>query len=175
LNCNLLLKGEGNHEKYSRFAVAALLVVSVVLMSVSTVFADSSMTTWAHPTATANGKDVNITSTVLDLAVLPGTVNNDAGMILPVGFTTGSIQFGGNGIVVRELTSTETAKVCFSFPVYQYSWTGEIYDWTGTMWVVTLTTIVAPTGENSLYYSCSSKVSNGTYCLLISDNVSSSD
>jgi hypothetical protein len=151
-------------KKYSRFAVAALLVMSVVFMSVSTVFADS---TWADPTATANGKDVSITTSVLDSAVLPGTVNNDAGMILPVGFIAGSIQFGGNGIAVSGLKSTETAKVCFSFPVYQYSWAGKIYEWNGKAWVVVPTTMVAPTGENSLYYACSDKVGNGTYSLLI--------
>jgi hypothetical protein len=158
-------------KKVTRLSVAGLLVLSVLLFTVGSVFAKSTTSTtdlWTDPTATANQKDVTFTSTVLEPTLLPGTINDDAGLILPVGFTVGAEQFGGNGIKISGLSKTaDTVKVCFSFPVYQYSWSGTIYQWSGSAWVAQPTTIVAPTGENSLYYACSAKVSNGTYALIM--------
>ena len=156
-------------KKVTRYSIVGLLVLSVLFVSVGSVFANSTTTNaWTDPTATANEKNVTFTSTVLTQADLPGIINPDAGMIFPVGFTTGSEQFGGNGIVISGLPLTaDTVKVCFSFPVYQYSWRGSIYQWTGSAWVAEPTTIVAPTGEDSLYYACSAKVGNGTYSLIM--------
>jgi hypothetical protein len=158
-------------KKMTRISIASLLVLSVLVATFGTVFASSTSTStdlWTDPTATANGKDVTFTSTVLTPEFLPGTINPDAGMILPVGFTEGAAQFGGNGIEIDGLAKTaDTVNVCFSFPVYQYSWSGTIYQWSGSAWVAQPTTIVAPTGENSTYYACSAKVGNGTYALIM--------
>jgi len=155
-------------KKITRFSIASVLVLSVILMSVSTVFASSTTTAteWADPTATANGKDVTFTGTVYSPFYLPGTINDGATMILPTGFD-GFAQFGGNGIEISGLSAAQTVNLSFAFPTYQYGWSGSIYQWDGSKWVALTTTVVAPTGENSLYYVTTNKVHNGTYALLI--------
>jgi hypothetical protein len=140
------------------------------MISVGSVFASSSASkvdVWTDPVATANN-GAAFTSTILDTASLPGIVDDDASMILPVGFTTDSGQFGGNGIVITGLaTHTDTVSLTFSFPTYRYGWTGSIYQWSGSAWVKVATTIVAPTGENSMYYATASGLGNGTYALIM--------
>jgi hypothetical protein len=150
-------------KKISRFAIAAALVASVALMSVSSVFADST-TDWPDPTAVANEPSASLATAVVSISALPGTINPDSGMILPVGLDYA--QFGGNGITLSGLTSTESAKLCFAFPVAQYYWNGTIYEWDGSAWTAMPTTRVAPTGEDSMYYACTYKAGNGTYSLL---------
>lgn len=153
-------------KKVNRLSIASLVVMSVLMVSVSSVFA-SSADVWTDPVATANNGS-SYSSTVIEPASLPGIVDDDAGMILPVGFTSDSGQIGGNGIQISGLaTHTDTVDVCFSFPTYRYGWTGSIYEWSGSAWVKVPTTLVAPTGENTTYFACASKVSNGTYALII--------
>lgn len=151
-------------KKLSRFAFAGLLVLALVLTTASTVFASSD---WADPTAAANSKDASLTATVLDQTALPGIVNDDAGMLYPQGFSADQAQIGGNGIELSGLTSTQTASVTFSVPVYQYDWSAKIYKWDGSAWVAQATTVEAPTGEDSLYHVSSAKVGNGVYALFI--------
>lgn len=158
-------------KKISRISVASLLVLGILAITAGSVFASSSalaaVDEWLDPTASANGGS-SFSSEVVAPSSLPGTVNEDAGMIMPVGFTFDTGQFGGNGIKISGLaTSADTANLTFSFPTYRYGWAGSIYKWDGSSWVAVPTTIVAPTGENSMYYATASKVGNGTYALIV--------
>lgn len=154
----------------TRMTIASLLVVSALLVSVGSVFASSSASpvdVWSDPVATANN-GASFTSEIIGTAKLPGIVDNDTSIILPVGFASDSGQFGGSGIVISGLAArTDTVNLTFSFPTYRYGWTGSIYQWSGSAWVKVLTTIVAPTGENSMYYATASHVGNGTYALIM--------
>lgn len=154
----------------TRISIASLLAVSVLLVSIGSAFASttaSSVDVWSDPVATANN-GASFTSEVLNTAKLPGIVDDDASMILPIGFNSTSGQFGGKGIVISGLaTRTDTVNLTFSFPTYRYGWTGAIYQWSGSTWVKLPTSIVAPTGENSMYYATTSNVGNGTYALIM--------
>lgn len=154
----------------TRMSIASLLAVSVLLASVGSAFASttaSPVDVWTDPVATANN-NAAFSSEIVDTASLPGIVDDDAGMILPVGLIADSGQFGGSGIVISGLANrTDTVNLTFSFPTYRYGWTGSIYQWSGSAWVKLPTTIVAPTGENSMYYATTSRVGNGTYALIM--------
>jgi hypothetical protein len=155
-------------KKMVRFSIAGMLVLGVLFVSVSSVFASSSAAVVSNdPVATAND-GAAFSSTVIDTAYLPGVVNDDGVMIMPVGFTSGTGQFSGQGIAISGLeASGGTVNVCFSFPTYQYGWSGSIYQWSGSEWTAVTTSMVAPTGENSIYSACSSNVGNGTYALIV--------
>lgn len=154
-------------KKNNRIAIAFALTMCIILMSVSTVFASSTTTTeWADPTAHANG-DASYSATVLTPYELPGTVNNDASMIIPAGFN-GMKQFGGNAIKISGLaTSKDTAAITFAFPTYSYGWTGGIYQWVDGKWVAVASTLVNPGDESKIYYVTAPKVGNGIYALLV--------
>ena len=155
-------------KKFTRMSIALLLVGCVAFLSVSNVFAASDTSVeWADPTATANKTSTTFSTSVLNMAELPGIVDDDATMIVPTGFN-GQKQIGGNGIEVSGLaTSADTVEVCFAFPTYTEGWSGLIYKWDGSAWTAVETTVVAPTGENSLYHVCTPKAGNGTYALLV--------
>jgi hypothetical protein len=153
-------------KKITRISIASLLVVCVLVVSVSSVFASSSNTSY-DPVATANGS-ATFSSVVLDISALPGTVTSDSDKVLPAGFTEGFAQFNGSGIVISGLASTkDTVNISFEFPTYRYGWRGSIYQWDGSTWVKVPTTIVLATDSNPMYYAVASKVGNGTYALIV--------
>lgn len=155
-------------KKNTRFVAAIALSLCIVLMSVSTVFASTTTDEeWTDPTVQGKTSDTVYAYDVLTEAEIPGSINNDATMIIPSGFD-GMKQFGGSGIKIFDLaTSADTVSITFAFPTYQYGWTGGIYKWDGSEWVAVKSTLVAPTGENSLYHVTASKVGNGIYALLV--------
>lgn len=157
-------------KKINRSAISLVLTFSIILMTVSTVFASSSSTAstdWANPTASANG-NAEFTAAVLTDSELPGIINDDATMILPAGFT-GQKQIGGNALEISGLASVkDTVSISFAFPTYVYGWTGGIYKWDGSQWTAVESTLVAPTsGDSTLYHVTASKVDNGIYALLV--------
>jgi hypothetical protein len=154
--------------RITRFSIITLFVASLTLLSVSTVFAIvSPQRTWADPFVSTAAKGVTFTTTVLVPGSLPGIVTSPSGMTLPAGFLPNQAQFGGNGIVISGLTSAQNVTVCFDFPVYQYSWSGTIYEWVNTKWEKMPTKIVDNTGEGGSTSACAAQAGNGIYSLII--------
>ena len=122
--------------------------------------------TWGHPTAVPSVKGAGITSEVLGQPELPGTAMLKSGEFVPVGFPLGEAQFGGSGLKVSGMTSKTTATLCFSFPSYQFKWTGKIEQWNGTKWVALDTTITSGV-DGGATYACTNGAGNGTYALII--------
>ena len=122
--------------------------------------------TWNDPTVSPNSPGTTLKTEVVEPSQLPGTNTNGKGMFEPVGFGLNQAQFGGNGIVVSGLPDGKTAKLCFSFPVYQFDWAGKIYHWNGTKWMMSSTTII-PGVEGTTTLACTNSVGNGTYALII--------
>jgi hypothetical protein len=155
-------------KRISRLGIALVLVFGFAAVTLTSVFAITvNPIVWNDPTATNNMSGGTFIDAVLNPPSLPGTVNDSADKILPAGFPTDQAQFGGNGIMVSGLTGGDTVKICFDFPVYQYSWAGKIYEWNGTKWVAMPTTIVPPTGEGASATACTPRAGNGTYSLII--------
>ena len=157
-------------KKVTRFSIITLLVLSLVIVSFSTVFAnhiEQPKRVWADPTVSTSDKGVTFDSIALDSWQLPGTVTANSGMTLPTGFPANQAQFGGKGIHVSGLPDGKYVEVCFSFPVYIYSWAGTIYKWSGTKWVAMPTTITPATGESNTTTACTLRAGNGVYSLII--------
>ena len=119
--------------------------------------------TWTDPYVPETS--THYSSDVVNVANLPGTEVLESGMILPAGFNQ-ELQFGGKGLEISGLAAGKSVEACFDFPTYRYSWNGVIKQWNGTKWVAMPTTIT-PTADGSTAAACTSKVSNGTYSLLI--------
>jgi hypothetical protein len=156
--------------KITRFSIVTLFVASLVLLSVSTVFAvapATSQRTWNDPFVSTAAKGVTFTTAVLVPGSLPGTVTSPSGMTLPTGFLPNQAQFGGSGIAISGLTSAQNVTVCFDFPVYRYSWYGIIYEWVSTKWEKMPTKIVDNSAEGGLTSACAAQAGNGTYSLII--------
>lgn len=120
----------------------------------------------ADPTAVPNVTGASMTAEVLDVSVLPGTLQLNSGVYGPVGFKAGDVQFGGSGLKVSGLTGGNKATVCFAFPSYRYKWDGKIEEWNGTKWVSLVTTFTKD-GDGIVNWACTSAAGNGTYSLII--------
>lgn len=120
----------------------------------------------ADPTAVASVKGASLTSAVLPVPDLPGTITLDSGKYQPVGFKMSEAQFEGSGIKVGGLTGTTTAIVCFPFPTARYSWTGSVSQWSGTNWMPLPTTFVKD-ADGVVTGACTSGAPNGTFALII--------
>lgn len=155
-------------KKISRLSITVFIVLCLLLVSFSTVFARRALPTitWTDPTASTSEKGLTFTSEVLDPWQLPGTLTLGTGQYGPVGFPAGQAQFGGNGLKVTALPEGKTVELCFDFPVYSMSWEGKIYLWNETKWVAMPTT-VTPGSDGSPTYACTPKAANGIYALII--------
>lgn len=157
-------------KKFVRFSTILVIVSALLVLSIGTVFAIAPIhpiTTWTDPVAFVADKGVTFTADVKDPSAMPGTVNNDGGMIFPVGFTSTQGQFGGKGILISDLTAGKFVDICFNFPVYRYSWAGTIYSWTGTKWVAMPTTIVEDKVDETNTKACTKGVGDGVYALIM--------
>jgi hypothetical protein len=146
--------------------VSALLVVMLVL-SVGQVFAKKApvpvVTAFNDPVVTPLKTSYTYTSEVVGVGYLKGAVQLENQLMAPVGRT--DEQFGSDGLVLSDLTGKEKVKACFDFPGYNYSWSGNIFRWSGTKWVKQTTTFTNdPAGTPT---ACASSLGNGTYALII--------
>ena len=120
---------------------------------------------WNDPVATANYVNASFNQSPIDVVQLPGTFISSNGLYFPSGFAVGEAQFGGKGIQISGVPAGKKVQICFSFPVYDYGWTGNIYQWNGTKWSIQPTTSVV--SSNSEHHYCTKNGQNGTYSLII--------
>ncbi len=145
----------------TKFFIVALLIASLFLSA----FIIEPTIVWPDPTVAAISGDTDFVASVTDPLKLSGTYKNDVGTPVPTGFPAGEIQFGGNGLVLKDVTSGSQS-LCFSFPTYRYGWRGSIYQWNGSKWVKLATTITER-NEGAPALACTTVYGNGTYALLI--------
>lgn len=117
------------------------------------------------PFAVPSVEGAKITSEVLGVPSLPGTMVLASGKYSPVGYKEGDAQFGGSGLKVSGLEKGVKAKVCFSFRDYSYKWKGVITMWDGHKWVTQKTEFpIDADGVTS--WACTQGAGNGTYSLI---------
>ena len=75
-------------------------------------------------------------------------------------------RISGDGMEISGLSAGETVRGCFPFPVYNYSWTGKVYQWSGTG-RLPFTTSILNLPDSGNVAACSYNVGNGTYSLII--------
>lgn len=150
-------------KKYRVLFVAGLLVLGILASGLNVAKATVEfMDPLTFPGAPGN----TFVAKVVTPVELPGTLAGPGGLVLPVGFTTGQKQFGGNGLNITGLQAGESAKLCFDFPWYNFKWSGGVYQWNGTKWVA-LGTTVTPGVEGSNTWACAKTSANGTFALLM--------
>jgi hypothetical protein len=147
-------------KKITKGSIIVTLVTCLVLMSVSTVFAES-----YAPTVTSSDSSVTFTSTLLQPWQLPGT-EVIGQKYFPVGFGD-QAQFSSQSIEVDGLKSGKSVQVCFAIPNYTSFWRGKIYTWDGTKWAATETITNPGSGESPHAYACTVKAGNGIYSLFL--------
>ena len=120
----------------------------------------------ADPYALPTVPGAALTSTVVAVPDLPGTVVLDSGKYSPLGFKAGDVQFGGSGLKVSGLSGRSTASVYFAFPDYRYHWVGTISQWNGSKWVPLATTFLKD-ADGNVNWASASGAGNGIYALII--------
>jgi hypothetical protein len=150
-------------KKFRVFFVAGLLMLAVLAGGLSVAKATVE---FVDPVTFPGAPGNTFTAAVLTPVELPGTLDGPGGLVLPVGFTVGQKQFGGNGLKVTGLQPGESAKLCFDFPWYNFKWSGGVYQWNGTKWVA-LGTTVTPGVDGSNTWACAKTSENGTFALLM--------
>jgi hypothetical protein len=140
--------------------LGVFLIVVLLLVSVQTVFADSSST----PRVTSLTGDNKFSVTLISINDLPGSTLNSSGLILPVGFGNGEKQFNGEGVLVSGL-SYGTASACFPIKGITQGWGGKVGRWNGSKWVLLPTTVTTPT-DSDHSIACATITSDGPYALL---------
>ncbi len=122
---------------------------------------------WTPPVVTPVFGDSEFSATPSAISSLPGIAPNDNGLILPVGFPEGTAQFGGDAVVVKDLTQGSIAKVCFSMPPKRTEWAGSIHQWDGSKWAKLATTINYGDVESSAGTACAEIYGDGAYALIM--------
>jgi hypothetical protein len=118
------------------------------------------------PTVTPVSGDTDFMTEVVAIASLPGTVELAGGMLVPVGFSDGEAQFGGNGILVTGFDSGK-ATACFNLSAAEINqgWGGKVAVWDGAKWVRLATTITTP-DETNTAIACATITGSGTYAFI---------
>jgi hypothetical protein len=105
-----------------------------------------------------------VTTTILPVSELPGTVANAAGTIFPQGHESGDLMFSGDGVQVSGLVGS--AMISFPLVNYQYGWSGSIYQFLDNQWVI-LPTTVTPIAESANATATATIYSDGIYALIV--------
>jgi hypothetical protein len=141
---------------------SALMVFILLITSTGSALAANGTNSQPDPTATPLSGDLVITATIIDQNKLPGTELIDE-MYLPMGFG-GGMQFIGKGIQVSQAAYGEQ-RACFTFTGYGQGWTGSVYQWNGSKWLLRDTEIT-PGEDGSATRACSIIHGDGIYALL---------
>lgn len=139
------------------FAVVLALLLTSAGAAIAAPLADA-------PVVTLLAGSGTITTKTISVEDLPGTIVNEAGMLLPVGFPKGEKQFSGNGIQVSGLNGK--ANVCLPLANYQYGWNGSIYQYVNGKWTI-LPGTTTPITESSAAKVCATIYGNGIYALIV--------
>jgi hypothetical protein len=149
--------------KRTRFISFCILLVLVMLFTTAgaAIAAPSS----DGPFISAPSGGGTLTTTLVPVSKLPGTVTNAAGTVFPQGHESGDLSFGGDGLKVSGLVGSAT----ISFPLanYTFGWTGCIYQYLNGQWVM-LPTTVTPKPESTDAIATATIYSDGIYVLIIS-------
>ena len=141
-------------------SLGVFLVIIILLVSVQTVFADSS----SAPSVTSLTGDSHFSVTLVSLNNLPGSKLNSNGLLIPTGFGNGEKQFNGEGVLVSGL-SYGSASACFPIKGITQGWGGKVGKWNGSKWVFLPTSVTTP-AESDHSIACATISSDGTYALL---------
>jgi hypothetical protein len=145
-----------------KFGFSIILVLTLLLTATGAVLAAPLA---GGPTVTPLTGAGGFTVTLVSAADLPGTVVNDAGTVLPAGFSEGEMRFSGDGVKVSGLSGS--ASLCMPLADYQYGWHGSIYQWLNGKWTA-LATTTTPDTESASATVCTVIYGDGTYALLVS-------
>jgi hypothetical protein len=151
--------------KNKRLVISAALAVCLVLVVVTTAFADDEI---PDPVVIPNADNVSYSYEIVNQADLPGAINDGTSKIVPEGFS-GSKQFEGNGLYLSSVKTKTSGKetVCFSIPNYRYGWTGKIYKWVDGQWSATHSSQSSTNTENSQHKVCNPYATKGIYALIV--------
>jgi hypothetical protein len=146
--------------------VLALLSITLVMSFLLAPAGIAQAVDWADPVVTPLSGSSDFTTKLIDpIALQFGIAKTARGLTVPAGFPLGDKQFGGKAVIIKGLESGK-ASLCFSFPSYRYGWTGGIYQWNGSAWVVIPSTITEGI-EGSPASVCTTITGDGTYALII--------
>lgn len=121
---------------------------------------------WESPFVTPISGDKDFTVQTLDpITLLAGTSKTESGLVVPIGFSLGEKQFGGEVLQIKGFEAG-TARACFYFPNHRYGWSGGIYQWNGNRWIVIPSTL-SEGSEGAPAVICADVFMSGTYALII--------
>ncbi len=148
-------------QKFRKFLLVSVLILTFVLASFSSAKADSA----DAPTITPVSGDQVFSSSFVSPEALPGSMKLGE-LTVPVGFPSGEAQFGGLGITVSGMDYGQ-ASLCYNIKTaaVDQGWGGKVGLWTGTKWELLPTTITAPT-EGTLASACATISGSGTYAFI---------
>jgi hypothetical protein len=155
-------------KRFTRLSASLTLAFCFIFMITSMVSARRDfppMITVPDPYAVSSIDNSGLTTELVSVPSLPGTVLLDSGKYAPVNDKAGDTQFSASGLVLSGLGKGETSRVCFPFRDYNYKWSGAVNQWNGTKWVPLVTTFPAD-AEGNTNWACTIGKSNGTYALI---------
>jgi hypothetical protein len=149
--------------KKNTFSIFAFLLVSSLLVSLTGKVTAAPLND--GPVVSAPSGGGTVTTTIIPVEKLPGTVANDAGTIYPQGHVTGDLAFSGDGVQVSGLVGYAT----LTMPLvnFSYGWSGSIYQFMNDQWVI-LPTSVDQLPESPNASASATIYSNGIYALMVS-------
>jgi hypothetical protein len=148
-----------------RINVLVIMVLAASLFLSASVLPARVNTTWSDPVVTTLSGDETYTVSTASPASLAGAFIGNGGYPLPVGFNEGDRQFGGDALIIKNV-SFGTELACFAFPTYSAGWRGAIYQWTGSAWNALATSFI-DASDGSGVLGCATIFGNGTYALLV--------
>jgi hypothetical protein len=147
--------------KYIFGIIVCLLLTVGLVLPVQAKAGSNEVVVSSDPIVIGLSGDMSFTANVIKQTALPGTVVKDE-KVLPVGYED-ELQFIGNGVEVKDVTNG-TENACFNFNLYNYGWTGNVYQWNGSKWSKLTTTV--KDGSEGGATACAVIHGNGNYALL---------
>lgn len=144
------------------YSCSILLILVMLLATVGTVIAAPLS---GGPVVSAPSGGGTVSTTLISVNKLPGTVANDEGTIFPQGHESGDMMFDGDGIKVTGLVGYAT--ITFTLSNYAYGWSGSIYQYLNEQWIK-LPTILTPIAESKNAAATATIYSDGIYALIVS-------
>jgi hypothetical protein len=159
-----LNKRKGVHQmKRTALSVFSCLLVLSLLLGT---WGSAKAAPGDNPIVTPISGDTSFITEIIPIASLPGVTTLSGGMLAPVGYPDGEVQFGGNGIQVTGMDRGK-ASACFFLSAAEINqgWGGKVGLWNGSKWVRLDTTITIPEETNNAV-ACATISGNGIYAFI---------
>jgi hypothetical protein len=162
MNTSATIRSKEENMMRTRLCIFSILLVFAMLCSTagSAVAAPLS----GGPVVSAPSGGGTVSTTLIPVSKLPGTVANGEGTIFPQGHVSGDMMFDGDGVRVSGLVGYAT--INFTLSKYAYGWSGSVYQYLNEQWTK-LPTILTPIAESKNAAATATIYSDGIYALIV--------